>query len=282
MDHGTSCPLCRTVVHAARLPETVALAALLRAAFPAAYAAREAEEREERARAAGGGPAGEGYALPLFVMSVLFPGATTSLNIFEPRYRLLVRRVMEGSRRFGMAVSVRDPGGGTRLHGVASEVEITECVPQPDGRFHLDLKCVGRVRVERSWEQDGYRVARVRPLRDDPLEPGTAAHAEAAELGEQLKGRVAAGLETSLEELRRVGGGAAGLEQALAPLGRATQVPASDPEGLGLAVAAILPLSPAEEVRLLSLTDSVERLRQVSEHLDGLARGEGESRCAVM
>lgn len=26
-----------------------------------------------------------------------------ALNIFEPRYRLLVRRAMEGNRRFGMA-----------------------------------------------------------------------------------------------------------------------------------------------------------------------------------
>ena len=26
-----------------------------------------------------------------------------ALNIFEPRYRLMVRRCMEGSRRFGMA-----------------------------------------------------------------------------------------------------------------------------------------------------------------------------------
>ena len=41
--------------------------------------------------------------LPLFVMVVLLPGEKMALNIFEPRYRLLIRRTMEGNRRFGMA-----------------------------------------------------------------------------------------------------------------------------------------------------------------------------------
>lgn len=51
------------------------------------------------------------------------------MNIFEPRYRLMVRRCMEGNRRFGMA-TLR---GGNQLNEVACECEITECQPQPDG-----------------------------------------------------------------------------------------------------------------------------------------------------
>ena len=35
-----------------------------------------------------------------------------SLNIFEPRYRLLVRRCMEGSRRFGMVGYDHELGAG--------------------------------------------------------------------------------------------------------------------------------------------------------------------------
>ena len=52
-----------------------------------------------------------------------------ALNIFEPRYRLMVRRCMEGNRRFGMAVMEHSHV----LHGTACEAEIVECQPQPDG-----------------------------------------------------------------------------------------------------------------------------------------------------
>lgn len=58
-----------------------------------------------------------------------FAGEKIGLNIFEPRYRLMVRRCMEGNRRFGMA-TLR---GGNQLNEVACECEITECQPQPDG-----------------------------------------------------------------------------------------------------------------------------------------------------
>ena len=56
-------------------------------------------------------------------------GERLGLNVFEPRYRLMVRRCMEGSRRFGMA-TLR---AGNQLNEVATECEITECQPQPDG-----------------------------------------------------------------------------------------------------------------------------------------------------
>ena len=41
----------------------------------------------------------------------------------------MVRRCMEGSRRFGMA-TLR---AGNQLNEAATECEITECQPQPDG-----------------------------------------------------------------------------------------------------------------------------------------------------
>lgn len=56
------------------------------------------------------------------------------LNVFEPRYRLLVRRCMEGNRRFGMA-TVNQLG---QLSDIACQGEILECMPLPDG---YDLLC---------------------------------------------------------------------------------------------------------------------------------------------
>lgn len=58
-----------------------------------------------RASAAHGG-AHTGRDLPLFVMSPVLPGEKLALNIFEPRYRLMVRRCMEGDRRMGMTCVV--------------------------------------------------------------------------------------------------------------------------------------------------------------------------------
>ena len=54
----------------------------------------------------GGGGASTGAddegSLAMFMMDVVLPCQSLSLNVFEPRYRLLIRRCMEGSRRFGM------------------------------------------------------------------------------------------------------------------------------------------------------------------------------------
>lgn len=65
---------------------------------------------------------------------LLVVGEKMQLNIFEPRYRLLVRRCMEGNRRFGMA-TVNQLG---QLSDIACQGEILECMPLPDG---YDLPC---------------------------------------------------------------------------------------------------------------------------------------------
>lgn len=72
-------------------------------------------------------------------LSYQYPCTVTS-SLVGCRYRLMVRRVMEGSRKFGMAVALRTLDGGTELHHVATEAEITECTPQTDGRFYLEIK----------------------------------------------------------------------------------------------------------------------------------------------
>ncbi|KAJ0106045.1 hypothetical protein Patl1_18799 [Pistacia atlantica] len=75
--------------------------------------------------------------IPLFVMDVVIPCQKFPLHIFEPRYRLMVRRVMEGNHRMGMVII--DPTTGS-IADFACEVEITECEPLPDGRFLLEVK----------------------------------------------------------------------------------------------------------------------------------------------
>ncbi|KAI9785851.1 MAG: hypothetical protein M1816_008178, partial [Peltula sp. TS41687] len=49
--------------------------------------------------------AGERLDTPLFVCTLSYPSMPTFLHIFEPRYRLTIRRAVEtGNRKFGMVL----------------------------------------------------------------------------------------------------------------------------------------------------------------------------------
>jgi uncharacterized protein len=111
--------------------------------------------------------------IALFPLSnvVLFPRVKTPLHIFEPRYRALMRDVLDSDRRIGMAV-VRpehqaDMAGDPPLFPVGCCGEITEFHRRPDGRYDLVLLGTSRFRIlEEEARTQGrlYRVARVQPL----------------------------------------------------------------------------------------------------------------------
>ncbi len=82
---------------------------------------------------------GSAFALPLFPLNiVLFPGMVLPLHIFEPRYRLMVKRCLEQAAVFGV-VLVR-PGcsqGRERPHQVGTIARIMTAERLSDGRFNL-------------------------------------------------------------------------------------------------------------------------------------------------
>ena len=210
------CPTCRRVLPVHGQPTDMAvslsLAQLLAEAFPEEYAARKTEDATDAdpcpsdnsqsgsianssARSGADDTDESETTLPLFYLDSMLPRQRMSLNIFEPRYRLMVRRCLEGSRRFGMVgvewlTPLRHMGQRGVRHGV--EVEIVENSPQPDGRFHIAVVAGRRFEiVDGTWEQDGYAMATVRwilpPSRsttspDVPAEPATAG-ADVTEVG---------------------------------------------------------------------------------------------------
>ena len=107
--------------------------------------------------------------LPLFPLgTVLFPGSFLPLHIFEPRYRLLVRRCIEGTRPFGIVLirSGSEVGGAAEPHGIGTVARIVAVSPLPDGRSYVVVSdaepyLVGRVRYLDEPEGDGVaeRVA---------------------------------------------------------------------------------------------------------------------------
>ncbi len=82
--------------------------------------------------------------LPLFPLgTVLYPGLLLPLNIFEERYRRLVRDLLDGPepRRFGVIAirKGRETGvdGISALHEVGCTATLREVAEQEDGGFHL-------------------------------------------------------------------------------------------------------------------------------------------------
>ncbi len=92
--------------------------------------------------------------LPLFPLgTVLYPGLMLPLNIFEERYRRLVRDLLDGPEpwRFGVIAirKGRETGvdGISALHEIGCTATLREVAEQEDGRFHLVTVGTQRFRV---------------------------------------------------------------------------------------------------------------------------------------
>jgi Lon protease-like protein len=109
--------------------------------------------------------------LPLFPLPVvLFPGAPMPLHVFEPRYRQMVARCVEGDERFGLIYHDPDRHGpfSTENGGVGCIAHIVKFQPLPDGRSLLLIRGVERFRVEDGIESGApYWEALAAPYEDE-------------------------------------------------------------------------------------------------------------------
>jgi len=109
--------------------------------------------------------------LPLFPLgAVLFPGALMPLHIFEPRYRLLIRRCLERQRPFGIVLIRNGPevGDGAEPYDVGTEAKIVAQSPLPDGRSYIVTRGERRFAVESVIaDAEPYLMGQVRYL-DEP------------------------------------------------------------------------------------------------------------------
>ena len=89
------------------------------------------------------------------------------LHIFEPRYRLLIRRSIEHSRPFGIVLirSGNEVGPGAEPYAVGTEAKIVAESPLPDGRSYIVTRGERRFAVEGLIaDAEPYLVGRVRYL----------------------------------------------------------------------------------------------------------------------
>lgn len=126
--------------------------------------------------------------LPMFPLgSVLLPGESLPLHIFEPRYQELLRDCLATTDpSFGVVLIARghEAGGGDIRHDVATRAHIVAHRDIGDGRFLVE--CVGgeRIRVDAWLEDDPYPRADVRPWPDHPEDSVT--EPEFSELEDQI------------------------------------------------------------------------------------------------
>lgn len=93
--HKKKCPSCREVCHVAAesAAENIMIKALSQQLDPDLYAARSAEFQAEKQS--------WNTLYPIFYYNnAMFPGSKLSLHLFEPRYKLMMQRVVNSNRAF--------------------------------------------------------------------------------------------------------------------------------------------------------------------------------------
>ncbi|XP_006581976.1 LON peptidase N-terminal domain and RING finger protein 1 isoform X1 [Glycine soja] len=259
MDRGNRCPLCRTVLFIS--PRTCSISVTLKNIIQKNFPEEYAERKQEHDGLINAGV----DLLPLFVMDVVIPCQRFALNIFEPRYRLMVRRIMEGNHRMGMAIL--DSTGS--LAEFACEVEITECEPLPDGRFYIEIESRRRFRIIRSRDQDGYRVAEVEWIQDIMPPEGTSEREtlqqQTYNAAEDARSWIARAKEAAKHDccntkLLKYHTDPRKLER-LASVEVMMPSP-KDPERFSFWLATLSNRRPAERLDLLRIRDTAERIRR--------------------
>jgi Lon protease-like protein len=184
---------------------------------------------------------------PLFPLStVMFPGGTLALRIFEPRYLAMVRDCTRAGRPFGVTLLLRsrDSDESAAALAIGTLARIVDFNTLPDGL--LGIRCVGeqRFHVEHaSARQDGLLVGQLTLW---PDEPRIALPPEYF-----LLSRLAQGLVENLVE---------GAEEP-------TKGQLDDASWVGFRLAELLPFELGEKQQLLELTDPRERLQRIVDAL---------------
>lgn len=113
--------------------------------------------------------------LPIFPLprTVLLPGTSLTLHVFEPRYRALVAHCLEHDGILGIA-TLR-PGYEADYEGAPAlfpEIGVGQIVghqPYPDGRSNIVLRSIGGVRLEEELQVDApFRIVRAAAPPSDP------------------------------------------------------------------------------------------------------------------
>lgn len=276
IDRTDNCPICRTVLHLedpSSLPVSIVLRNAIKHCFPDVYENRRKESEADT-------PSAENAMnrLPLFPLNaVVFPMQRFPMHIFEPRYRLMLRRIMHGSRKFGLIALKRTKDGGSELCEVGCVLEVTKAERFPDGRSLIETVARDRFRVHGRTEVDGYLVGRAEVYEDNE----DIDTEEVREVEARVRGIV--------EKLMEKGSKLPTMQHALQ---RAGDVPTETqgPGALGMWLAGMLVSDDNERQNMLEMRNSATRLKEMVAILERFrdsmaatanANGDGGRECCI-
>uniref|UniRef100_A0A8C0LP87 LON peptidase N-terminal domain and ring finger 2 n=1 Tax=Canis lupus dingo TaxID=286419 RepID=A0A8C0LP87_CANLU len=189
--------------------------------------------------------------VPIFVCAMAFPTVPCPLHVFEPRYRLMIRRCMEtGTKRFGMCLSAEHAG----ISEYGCMLEIKDVRTFPDGSSVVDAIGISRFRVLSHRHRDGYNTADIEYLEDEKVEG--PAYEELTSLHDSVYQQSVSWF-TSLQDHMK--------EQILSHFGlmpdRESE-PQSNPSGPAWSwwILAVLPLERKAQLAILGMISLKERL----------------------
>lgn len=166
LDHNPKCPLCKEELSEYLVQrqycKTVIMENLISKYLPSELIERQKIHQDEMAELSN-----LNKNVPIFVCTMAFPTVPCPLHIFEPCYRLMIRRCMEtGTNCFGMCL-------GDDLKGFADYgclLEIRDVKFFSDGRSVVDTIGRRRFKVIQHRERDGYNTADIEYLEDVKVE----------------------------------------------------------------------------------------------------------------
>ena len=107
--------------------------------------------------------------IPLFPLrTVLFPGMTLPLRIFEERYQVMTRELLQTGGHFGVLLirSGNEIGGGAVPHEVGTTATIEQAEELGGGRFAIAARGVQRFRLIRMLPARPYPYGEVELIDD--------------------------------------------------------------------------------------------------------------------
>ncbi|MCG8353867.1 MAG: LON peptidase substrate-binding domain-containing protein [Chloroflexales bacterium] len=110
--------------------------------------------------------------IPLFPLStVLFPGASLTLHIFEERYRLMIARCLEQNLPFGVVLirEGEEVGQSAVPYTIGTTAQINANVRMEDGRYYIATVGQRRFRVQYALQRVPYMIASVALLPEESV-----------------------------------------------------------------------------------------------------------------
>jgi len=188
--------------------------------------------------------------LRLFPLNtVLFPGSTLHLHVFEPRYKQLIAECLDRGEAFGVCLIREGSEAGdpdVSPHEIGTTAEIAEVMPLPFGRYYVSTIGRRRFRITDIISREPFLLCDVEYLDDPAIESATL---------DSMIERV----RTSFDEYKRLLVSYVGAEAAV-------ELPA-DPNEASYVIGGALQVADLVKQRLLETSNVEQRLRVELEFL---------------